>query len=441
MDGRKTGVKLSIQSSLNRRMLLATAIFALLSGSISGWNAYEEAKEQQDNLLIQVANLVVSGSRKLNVTTDTDIDPEDTLILQSLGTVQSHSLPISIDTPDGMHSLTFDEEAWRTLVVSAPPLPSGEIRRYAVSQKLEARNELAWENSLRTLLPIILLVPLLMWVISITVNRSFLSVRNLAEVVDARDETRLDALSESQVPQEIIPFVESINRLLHRLELAINQQQRFVADAAHELRTPMAGLSLLVDNLVNVSTVEEMQKRLSPLQAALSRMRKLIAQLLDLARLQGNGEAIQSNVDVQKIVQNVIADLYPLAEAKSIDLGMLRNEPLKIVAFPEGLRMLVHNAIDNAILYTPSGGRVDVSVYTQADELVFLVEDSGPGIPEPLLSDVFEPFYRVGLNGEPGNGLGLAISLEIAQRMAGKIVLSNRPHGGLAFRFNMPLMK
>lgn len=424
----------SIQQRLDRWILSAVLVFSLLAGAVSGWTAFDEARELQDSLLRQVAALAATHTGKITPQ-GKDVDPEDTLVVQTLGDAGSGSLQIPVALPDGLHTLTLEGVGWRVLVYTAPPTAITQGRHFAVSQRTEARDEVAWESSLRTFLPILLLAPILMAVASFAVNRGFKPMGALAQLVDKRDENRLDALPEHCVPQELLPFTHSINRLLARLRQAIAQQQRFVADAAHELRTPVTAISLLAENLANASTLEESRERLVSVQEGLDRLRTLVAHLLDLARLQGESQAGFVTVDFQQLVQASIAELYPLAEAKAIDLGMLRNEPLHVQDIAGNLGMLVRNALENAIRYTPAGGKVDVSLFAADGQAVLRVEDTGCGIPEAELAQVFEPFYRVGVSTEPGNGLGLAISQEIAHLLGGHIRLANREGCGLLFEY------
>ena len=427
MDGRQRKLNRSLQQNLNRWILSAVLVFSLLAGGISGWIAFNEAREWQDSLLQQVGALVATQSGDRNL--PADFDPEDTLVLQRLGEKSVNSLPLATDLGDGLHTLEVQGTGWRVLVYGG---------HFAVSQQTEVRDEVAWDSSLRTFLPILLLAPILMAVVSFAVNRSFMPVRALASVVDRRDENRLDALPDKRVPQELQPFINSLNRLLARLRQAIAQQQRFVADAAHELRTPVTAISLLTENLANATTLAESRERLAPVQEGLERMRTLVTHLLDLARVQGENQTALQPVDFQQIVQAAIGESYPLAEAKSLDLGMLRNEPATLLDVASNLSILVRNALENAIRYTPAGGQVDVSLFVENGQAVLLVEDNGCGIPEAELQQVFEPFYRVGVSTEPGNGLGLAISQEIAKRLGGNITLSNRPQGGLVFGYRQP---
>ena len=429
MDGRERQLNRSLQQDLNRWILSAVLVFSLLAGGISGWIAFNEAREWQDSLLQQVGALVVTQSKDRNL--PADFDPEDTLVLQRLGETSVNSLPLAVDLADGLYTLEVRGTGWRVLVYCG---------HFAVSQQTEVRDEVAWDSSLRTFLPILLLAPVLMAVVSFAVNRSFMSVRTLARVVDRRDENRLDALPDKHVPQELQPFINSLNHLLARLREAIAQQQRFVADAAHELRTPVTAISLLTENLANATTLEAFRTRLTPVQEGLGRMRTLVTHLLDLARVQGEYQPALQPVDFQQIVQEAIGELYPLAEAKSIDLGMLHNEPATLLDVGGNLSVLVRNALENAIRYTSQGGQVDVSLLVENRQAVLLVEDTGCGIPDAELQQVFEPFYRVGVSTEPGNGLGLAISQEIAKRLGGNIRLSNRPQGGLVFCYRQLLV-
>lgn len=431
-------MNLSLQRKLNRWILGATAIFALVTSSLSGWNAFNEARELQDNLLQQLASFNVTHTGT-GTTTKQDYDPEDTLVVQHLGTARSTGPVFPADLADGYHTLDVNGNSWRLFVYTAGPSGKNQAGRFAIAQRTEVRDEVAWTNSLQTFLPVLLLAPFLMAIASFAINHSLAPVRELAREVDQRQPAGLETLPDHDIPAEIRPFVLSINRLLERLQQQIQQQHRFVADAAHELRTPVTGLSLLVENLDSSRSMDEMHQRLVPVQQGLVRMRNLIAQLLDLARLQGESPANGTPVDLQKTLTDVIADVLPQAEAKGIDLGLAVNDPVTIDDGSDRIRLLLQNAIENAIRYTPDGGKVDVSLYTQQDRAVFQVSDNGCGIPEQELEQVFEPFYRVGVSVQPGNGLGLAICHEIAHQLGGKIELRNRSSGGLVFQYSQPM--
>ncbi len=432
MDGREGKLKPSLQRNLNRWIISVTAVFALLTSLVSGWVAFNEARELQDNLLKQVASLVIAPHNQVKLQKEEN-DPEDNLVQQYLGDTGAKALPIPVFVDNGLHSMELRGEKWRVLVYTDPLKKNGVTKRYAVSQRTVVRDEIAWDSSLRTFIPIALLAPFLMMVAGYAVSHGLKPLRILSNTVDGCDERHMTAIPDQNVVQEVSPFIGAINRLLSRQREIIVQQQRFVADAAHELRTPLTALSLLAENMANAKTYEEAQQRLIPLQESLIRMQSLVKQLLDLARVQGEIETTGQTVELQAIVQDVIAELYPLAKAKEIDLGMIRNEKISVMDFSGKLRMLIHNAVENAIRYTPVGGQVDVSLFSEDGEIFFQVEDSGRGIPENELQKIFEPFYRVNTHNEPGSGLGLAISQEIAQRIGGVIEVRNRPEKGLMF--------
>lgn len=440
MDGRKRAVKKqSLQKNLNSWMMLASVIFALLASVILGILSFIEAQGSQDIHLRQIGELVAQGQLSSGIATGGDTD--ETLVIQRLQVGLQGKLPIAFNDPDGLYSLMLEGEEWRVLILTSPETNSIPSTHFAVAQQTAFRDELAWESGLYSFFAILLLVPLLMGVIHMIIRRSFVPLQILSEQVGQLKETDLVPLKEAGIPQEIMPFVVSINHLLLRIRGMFVQQNRFISDAAHELRTPLAALSLLTENLTNAVDMTQVEQRLRPLQEGMGRMQVLVKQLLSLARIQGESAKEMQVVNIQTIAQHAMADLYPLAEAKSIDLGMLQNKNMMLMDIEGGLAILLRNAIDNAIRYTPNGGKVDVSLFVKDTYAVLQVHDSGAGILEDKLTQVFEPFYRMQGNTESGNGLGLAISLEISHRLGGEITLSNHPSGGLLFDYRQLLVE
>ena len=440
MDGLKRAVKKqSLQKKLNSWIMLASVIFALLASVVLGVLSFIEAQGSQDIHLRQIGELVAQGQLSSGIATGGDTD--ETLLIQRLQVGFQGKLPIAFNHPDGLYSLILQGEQWRVLILTSPETNHTPSMHFAVAQQTAFRDELAWESSLYSFFAILLLVPLLMGVIHMIIHRSFMPLQVLSEQVGQLKEANLVPLEEAGVPQEITPFIVSINHLLLRIRDMFTQQNRFISDAAHELRTPLTALSLLTENLTNAVDMKQVEQRLRPLQEGMSRMQALVKQLLSLARIQGNPTKEMEVVNIQTIVQYAMADLYPLAEAKSIDLGMLQNKSMMLMDIEGGLAILLRNAIDNAIRYTPYGGKVDVSLFVKDTYAVLQVHDSGPGILENKLTQVFEPFYRMQGNAESGNGLGLAISLEISHRLGGEITLSNHPSGGLLFDYRQLLVE
>ncbi|MBZ0091861.1 MAG: two-component sensor histidine kinase, partial [Sulfuricellaceae bacterium] len=366
-----------------------------------------------------------------------DNDPEARIIVQRLAAPRfpaSAQLALPARLAAGFHTLDLGGTQWRVYVRI---LKSGE--RLAVAQETQVRGEAARDSALRTLFPLIALIPLLAFFSRHLVSASLAPVRALAQVADAQPEDRPAALPTAQVPDEIAPFVQSINRLLVRINRLMEQQRRFIADAAHELRSPLTALSLQVQNLERAESLALCKERLLPLKAGLERSRHLLDQLLSLARQQTNMDKRQQ-VDLAEMAQSVIEELFPLAEIKRIDLGLEQQGRILIDAETSAVHVLLRNAVDNALRYTPEGGEVTIRVSSSGAEAVLEVIDNGPGIPKEERERVFDAFYRMPGSPDGGSGLGLAIARNAADRLGGTVTLEERTDGtGLVFVYRQRL--
>ena len=426
----------SLQQRLSVWLSAAIVAIGFLAAGVSFWLAYDEAQEFQDDSLRQIATLVNTdrmpsdGQRSAGAM---DNDPEARIVVQRLATSQalaSARLALPADLTAGFHTLDLGGEQWRVYVRI---LKSGE--RIAVAQATQMRAEAARDSALRTLLPLLALIPLLVFLSRRLISAGLAPVRALAQVADTQPEDRPAALPTSRVPVEIAPFVQSINRLLERINRMMEQQRRFIADAAHELRSPLTALSVQAQNLRQAGSLEAMRERVVPLLAGIERARHLTEQLLNLARTQA-GSCSETNVDVSTMARELIAEYLPLAEAKRIDLGLDETAPLSLHAAPEALRLILRNGLENALKYTPEGGEVTLRLMSDQDNAVIEIVDNGPGIPPSERERVFDSFYRVpGTPGE-GSGLGLAIARAAASRLGGIVSLYERQEGtGLVFRY------
>ena len=429
----------SLQRELNKWIIVSSLVLVLLGGVIAGGIAFFQARELQDNTLINIADLVRTGKLQHLMPDHQNLE-EESIIIQELGKqIYSPNFPLTIK--DGLQTIVMDDEEWRVLTTKE----ANSQRRFVIAQQTELRDMIAWSSSMAVFLPIALLVVILLILIHVIIRAQFRSLGKLAKVMDQQNGMQVTQFSElwsKNVPIEMAPFVNSINSLLARVRQAMQKQHRFIADAAHELRTPIAALTLQSENLAHATTIKDRNERQQLLQQSLQRLRNLVTQLLDLARLQSEENYNVQEISFNKVVQDVSSVLFPFAEAADIDLGMLRQDENIIVADKEGrLSQLVRNAIDNAIQYTPHGGKIDISLYKQDSRAVLIVEDNGIGIPEADLEQVMQPFYRVMGSSQSGSGLGLAISHEIAQHLGGVIKLTNREQGGLQFRYEQPLIK
>jgi len=437
----------SLRRKLSGWIAIVTIISGIIAGACSFFLAFGEAQELQDDQLLQVALLVGRSGKVVEPWTgmtraEGNSDPDARIVISPLDVkeqeVQSNrTAPLSklpSTLPDGFTTVDSHGDTWRLYIRT---LPSG--KRIAVGQLTAVRNETARDSGLRTLIPLLLLVPFLTLLIAWIVRRSLAPVSDLSRLLDQRDDTNLTTLPERGVPEEIRPFVVSINSLMRRLAETIEQQRRFIADAAHELRSPLTALTLQAENLEQEVSPEERQERLQKLKQGLARTRSLLDQLLSLARQQSS-VVPAAEVHLNGIVRQVLEDLIPLATAKGIDLGCERLDQIVMNAPAEGLAILMRNAIDNAIRYTPSGGMVNVALFYEEGQAVFQVSDTGPGIPDEEEDQVFEPFYRVMGTDEIGSGLGLSIVRSIADRLGGKVTLRNRKDGkGALFRYTCTL--
>ncbi|MFL9889367.1 ATP-binding protein [Paraburkholderia sp. RL17-383-BIF-A] len=401
--------------------------------------AYQEARELQDGQLNEIAALIdsraleFSGSRSsIESSQDKDVKVViDRLNGTLTGFAQAAGLIVPNTLTDGFHDLDDHGKGWR---VNIRTLRSGE--RIALAEPSALRDEIARDGAMRTLVPMLILLPGLGVVIVVIVRTKLGPLSRLANVVDQQTDVSLEPLSEDGITNEALPFVRSINRLISRLREAISLQRRFVASAAHELRSPLAALSLQAENLGTTITSQDARERLTAFQSGLRRTHRLVEQLLTLARSEQGGLEQPTRVSLRAVATDVINATIDMAHEKDIDLGFEHFEEVDAVIDVSSLTVVLRNLVDNAVRYTPTGGRVDVSVIRLGEEMVLEVTDSGPGIPEEELAHVLEPFYRLDHSAQSGSGLGLSIVSEIARRTGGRLMLANMKVGFRARYFH-----
>lgn len=305
-----------------------------------------------------------------------------------------------------------------------------------VAQDLAVRRNMAGNLALRTLGPIAVMMPILMLVVWWVVSGSLQPVARVRSQVASRQADDLSPVSDTGLPDEVRPLVQELNLLFGRVRTAFEAQQHFVADAAHELRTPLAALRLQAQSLDRADTPEARQVAVSRLTAGIDRATRLVEQLLILARQEATAaegtSAKTRPVDLADLARRTAADLAGVAAAKGVDLGLQQADPASIEGQPDALQILLRNLVDNAVKYTPGGGTVDISVLSGAGTVAVQVEDSGPGIPPDERERVFDRFYRVAGSEAAGSGLGLAIIKAIAERHGAVLTLgSSERLGGL----------
>ena len=285
-----------------------------------------------------------------------------------------------------------------------------------------------------TLLGSLLLAALLWWAI----GWGLAPLRNMAAVIRARHADSLQPLQLEPLPSELAPMQAALNRLLGQIEQLLERERRFIADAAHELRTPLAVLRVPVQNATQARDEAERQQSLGYLLGGIDRATRVVNQLLTLARMEPlieRGEMAQ--VDVLALVRETLAELTPWVLKQGLELDLEAGEgDYHLNADPGSLGIALQNLVTNAVNHSPAGGRLHVRLSADAQRLLLQVEDQGPGIPAEDLERVFERFYSRGT--VQGAGLGLAIVQSIARRHAGQIRLRNLDSGGLQASLELP---
>jgi two-component system OmpR family sensor kinase len=311
-----------------------------------------------------------------------------------------------------------------------------------VAQDMAARRNMAGALALRTIAPVALMAPLLMLVVWWVVSRSLAPVARVRKQVASRQADDLSAVSEEGLPDEVRPLVQELNLLFDRVRHAFDAQKHFVADAAHELRSPLAALKLQVQGLQRAPDAAARDLAVSRLVAGIDRATRLVEQMLALARHEASmaAGAKPQPVDLAEVARLAISDAVAAAQARRIDIGVSHADPDAVVSGqPEALRMLLRNLIDNAVKYTPEEGRVDVGIATRDSAVELSVDDSGPGLPEEERERVLDRFYRSGEPKAPGSGLGLAIVKSIADLHGATVALAPSPSlGGLRVLVRFP---
>jgi two-component system sensor histidine kinase TctE len=318
-----------------------------------------------------------------------------------------------------------------------------------VAETLEKRAQLANAIIKGVILPQFIVLPIVLALVWFALARGLSPLAQLQERIRARSSEDLSPIASNQVPEEITPLVRSLNEMLSRLSLTIDMQKRFIADAAHQMRTPLAGMRMQSELALRQTDNSEIHRSLEQLAKSSEAATRLVNQLLALARAENQPQtgSAMLPLDLAELARNVVQDWVQASFAHSIDLGFeAPSRPLQITGNPTMLRELLSNLIDNALRYTPTGGSVTVRVRSDEQEHAYLeVEDTGPGIAQGERERVFERFYRILGNTAEGSGLGLAIVREIAQQHGAEVDLFSNPRAtqaklpGALFRLTFAL--
>ncbi|KQQ87591.1 histidine kinase [Massilia sp. Leaf139] len=316
-----------------------------------------------------------------------------------------------------------------------------------VAETLDKRAMLANEIIKGVILPQFIILPIILALVWFALSRGLSPLAELQERIRARPSDDLSPIDSRQVPEEISPLVGSLNDMLGRLSQTIDMQKRFIADAAHQMKTPLAGMRMQSELALRQENPDEIHRSLEQLAKSSESATRLVNQLLALARAENQPHAglAFEEIDLAGLARGVVQDWVQASFAHRIDLGYeAQDEDVRIAGNALMLRELLSNLIDNALRYTPAGGSVTVRVRRDGEQALLEVEDTGPGIAPHERAHVFERFYRILGSNTPGSGLGLAIVREIAGQHGAEVDIFNNPRShsakfpGSLFRLTFP---
>ena len=435
----------SLRGRLLWFLLAAITLAALAQASIAYRTALDDADQIFDYHMQQMALSLRSSTPLSNTEANERVESAP----------GNDDLVVQMWSPDGVqvfHSVSRARLPQRAVLGFSNVKANGTTYRVfsiqtnnqtvQVAQDLAVRRNMAGNLALRTLGPIAVMMPILMLVVWWVVSGSLEPVARVRKQVARRQADDLSPVSEAGLPDEVRPLVHELNLLFGRVRTAFDAQQHFVADAAHELRTPLAALRLQAQSLDRAADPEARKVAVGRLTAGIDRATRLVEQLLVLARQEASAAtgAARQQVDLAELARRTVGDLVGLAQAKDVDLGLQHADAATIDGQPDALHILLRNLVENGVKYTPNGGTVDIAVRANKDSVEVVVEDSGPGIPPEERERVFDRFYRVAGSEAAGSGLGLAIIKAIAERHGASLKLDKSERlGGLAATVRFPL--
>ncbi|MDR5866804.1 ATP-binding protein [Halomonas koreensis] len=337
---------------------------------------------------------------------------------------------------DGYGDVTLADREWRVFALSPP----NDGLRVLVGEREDVRGELVTAIALRTLLPDLLGLPALAALLWWAIGWGLRPLSRLARQIQNRDPHNLQPIAAEPLPRELSTIVGALNRLLARLRDLRQREKRFIADAAHELRTPLAVLDLHAQNALATRDPDDRREALTQLRDGVARATRLVSQLLTLARLEPDQEsaAVPQDGDLLHETREALAELLPLAAERGQDIRLDADEHAdwRLRAEPGAIQTLLQNLVGNAMHHSPAGSRIDLALAAEPAALTLRVDDRGPGIPEHQRRQVLERFHRAG----PGAGAGLGLSIvdRLVQRHRGRLWLDTAPGGGLRVKVRLP---
>lgn len=414
--------------SLRSRIVFILVNALIVSGLVTVWATYHSTRTEIsavfDEQLKQTALALVEkgGMEDFRRVVVVGQSPSHQLLVQIY---DSHSNKLYLSSPHkplplaehpgfSDFELTKGEE-WRQY---ASTIGTKIIQ---VAQPVKVRSDLAVSAAMHIVQPLMVLIPFLAIAIWFVIVQSLQPLNKAARAIALRSPTSLSPVPTEGMPYELKSLMDAFNNLIARLRESLSAQQRFASDAAHELRTPLAAIKLQAQLLSRAKTDELRAKYTERLQQGVARGVRLVEQLLTMARLDPEAaKKPMTKVDLATLAQSVADDLSVAAEGKNITLRAI-TQPIHVMGMEDALRLLITNLTDNALRYTPEGGRIEIGVACEGNGASISITDNGPGIAPEERKRVFERFYRALGTKVSGTGLGLAIVSRIVELHAGSI--------------------
>ena len=334
----------------------------------------------------------------------------------------------------GYHDVPVDRLGWRVFVLQ-------DVRDglwVLVGEREDVRGELVSSITLRSLVPDLIGLPLIAVLVWLAIGWGLQPLQKMAALIKTREPETLTPLLLTPLPRELEPVVAALNRLLHQLDTLLEREKRFLADAAHELRTPLAVLRIHAQNALDAPDPADRAEALRQIGGSVERTTRVVAQLLTLARLEPGTQAPMRETDLHAFVIDGLAELTPLAleRRQELVLDADQHADFRITVDGPAIGVLLQNLVGNAIQYTPEGGQIRVRLQAHPTFLLLCVQDSGPGVPASERERLFDRFVRLG--GGEGAGLGLSIVKRVVELHHGRIEIRDSPLGGLDFQVRLP---
>lgn len=464
MEDRKRSVKRSLRARLIFVLTLLGVISAFCSSLFSYTNIKKESLEFVDEELSQIANVVINynmlipkrwnhrGNMRWGLMPQTkdkfvpsllDLSNRNNEIVIAPLHVRSNEfffIPPGIS--DGFYNFYVSDTRVRALISTKK-----DGVRFVVARPASITDEITEQSLYISLIEFLVIVSLFIPTVFFVINRMFQGLNKIAKEIEKRDENDLSEIKskdkESLLPSELDVFINSLNSLFKRVDEGIKQRQRFIANAAHEMRTPLTALSLQSEILSKENLPESTKEKVKQLKEGIERERALMTSLLTLARAQDDISVTYENINVKEFYILILDEIGYLADNKNIDIGIEGESNYNFVSNLALLKSIFINLVSNAIKYTPDEGTIDLLVRIDNNKIILSVSDTGPGIANDLLEHVFEPFYRVDGDRQEieGTGLGLSIAKAQAEKIDAKIELQNKKDGGLLASLILPYIK